>query len=302
MVYLPKPPCFQLKCFRGLLEENVLCFNIGKIGFKWFDKHRVPVMAFASLITIVCIILNTVSVWAISMNNDDIRNTCWTRGFVDNGLQIFVGLNKIVVDFNGTTTGFEWDSGCSVLVTTDGGDETCQQCKAACADSVKVAIVSLITFIPTLQTDIQRSTREGDMNCQKFVGVFTAFMGALTTIVAMRSYAEGCLLHLPEQFAGREVGYERGPGFICLLLATFLKIVDFFVHVLTPVVPIKDVAVATTASHDLTSNNSSSIVGVSSVAPVAKDEPGTAALGTDKDEPCLTSAFEIEHSKSDSAV
>ena len=43
-----------------------------------------------------------------------------------------------------------------------------------------------------LQTDVLRSTRRGDLNCQKGMGVFTGCFGGITTLAALIAFANNC--------------------------------------------------------------------------------------------------------------
>ena len=113
----------------------------------------------------------------------------------------------------------------------------CLECKDSSDASVGVAIVSLITILPTITTDIQRSTVRGDMNCQKFMGIFTGVLGCVSTIAALSAYAGACFKNLPEEFNTHTIEYKYGPGFVCLLFATILKVFDIICHVIMPVEP-----------------------------------------------------------------
>ena len=50
-------------------------------------------------------------------------------------------------------------------------------------------------------TDIQRSTRKGDLNCQKFMGVLTGILGTISGILSLKLYADGCFRNLPDTTA-----------------------------------------------------------------------------------------------------
>lgn len=238
-MYTPKPPCFLVGCCNDNFEESKFCKKVGPIGHSFFDKHRARLLMTATFITFICIILSIVSVFATSSNSIDVKNTAWTVGYVDGGGKLYVGLNEIYVEFaNGTTVDMEWnDASCSAFEDASSDAGFCNDCKTACGDSVNVAIVSLATTIPTITTDIQRSTRRGDMNCQKFMGIFTGFLGLFTTLASLSAYADGCYNNLPVELIGHNISYSLGPGFICLLVATLLKVFDIIVMIFTPVVP-----------------------------------------------------------------
>lgn len=90
---------------------------------------------------------------------------------------------------------------------------------------------------PTLMTDFQRSTRKGDLNCQKFMAIFTGILGTITNLTALSSYSAECYTNLPEEYFGLQMTYHLGPAFNCMLVATILKPIDVLIHLLTPVVP-----------------------------------------------------------------
>jgi len=99
-------------------------------------------------------------------------------------------------------------------------------------------MASNVTVIMTqYHKDLQRSTPEGDLNCQKFFGIVTGIIGFSTTIAAILSYTQDCRDNLPDRFLNtdEEIDYELGPALICLIIATFLKIIDLIVHVIMPV-------------------------------------------------------------------
>ena len=85
-------------------------------------------------------------------------------------------------------------------------------------------------------TDFQRSTRKGDLNCQKFMALLTGIIGTITNLIALSSYADLCYTNLPESYNGVDMDYRLGPAFNCLLVATILKPIDVIIHLLTPVV------------------------------------------------------------------
>eukprot|EP00602_Paraphysomonas_sp_CaronLab_P003478 CAMPEP_0185024610 /NCGR_PEP_ID=MMETSP1103-20130426/7760_1 /TAXON_ID=36769 /ORGANISM="Paraphysomonas bandaiensis, Strain Caron Lab Isolate" /LENGTH=207 /DNA_ID=CAMNT_0027557627 /DNA_START=158 /DNA_END=781 /DNA_ORIENTATION=+ len=196
---------------------------------KFFDVHRAKVMLLAAGLSGLSLIFCIVAVCALSTNNDTVKNTNWTYGVSDNS-EYFVGLKEVVIKVDG------FDEISSKWEDTSCPDSYCDDCKDACDSSITTAIMSLITCLPTLATDFQRSTVKGDLNCQKFMGIFTGVVGTITTLAALSSYADGCYRNLPnDDGSGNELTWYLGPGFTCLLLATFLKPVDVLIHLLTPV-------------------------------------------------------------------
>jgi hypothetical protein len=238
-MYTPKPPCFLSKTFTYFFEFSIFCVGIGKVGTQYFDDNRKPIMLFATFITFVCAILSIVALIAVSNVDALVRSTCWTYGKGDGGVEIFIGLNKIIIDNpNGISVSALWgDSSCDNIEAAGVDLTFCTECRDSCDASVIVAIMSLVTILPTITTDIQRSTRKGDLNCQKFMGVVTGVLSLMSTIAALSAYAGGCYKNLPSNFNGKEIDYNYGPGFLCLFFATVLKVVDIVANLFLPVSP-----------------------------------------------------------------
>lgn len=89
-------------------------------------------------------------------------------------------------------------------------------------------------------TDFQRSTRKGDLNCQKFMAILTGIIGTITNLTALSAYASECYTNLPDEYAGQSMSYHLGPAFNLMLIATILKPFDVLIHLFTPVVPPAD--------------------------------------------------------------
>jgi hypothetical protein len=178
---------------------------------------------FSFLAIIVCI----VSLCSMSYNNSQVKNTNWTYGYTSE-FEFYVGLYEIIViapRFGEVS--FSWKY-------YEHGYYA--DCKDACNVSIYSVIFALITCIPTILTDLQRSTVKGDFNCQKVMGVVTGLMGTISTLLALSFYADGCYSNLPfNDAAGEEIAWELGPGFVCLLVATLLKLINLFIHLLMPV-------------------------------------------------------------------
>lgn len=186
-----------------------------------------------SFLAFVCVILSIIPVVSQSKVNADVKNTHWTYG-EGGDVKVYVGLEKVVYEARGEEKSFVWDSDeCQDIES--GEEDICSECKAATQSSIATTIINLLTALPTFSTDMKRATRRGDMNCQKFMAMFTGIMGSLSTLIALSSYVDGCYRNLPSSVAGVEVDYRLGPGFICLLVPTFLKPLDVVINLFMPV-------------------------------------------------------------------
>lgn len=201
---------------------------------QFFDKNRGYVMLFAAFVSFFAMILTLIAMLAISTKNQTVKDTAWTIGTINGGGEIWVGLSEVIFSVNGGEQSIKWKS-------QDCEFDYCRDCKDACDSTYNAVIISLITCLPQLLTDIQRSTRRGDLNCQKVMGVVTGILGTLSSLSSLSAYADGCIHNLPTYDAtGASISYHFGPGFACLLLATLLKPIDVFVHLVTPVVHDED--------------------------------------------------------------
>jgi hypothetical protein len=90
-----------------------------------------------------------------------------------------------------------------------------------------------ITQVFQMTTDLQRTTRYGDLNCQKAMGMITGVYGFWSTMSAMRRFLEACAWNMQGDatlaLAGGgsvavEIDFRAGVGFYLLLVATALKV------------------------------------------------------------------------------
>jgi hypothetical protein len=67
--------------------------------------------------------------------------------------------------------------------------------------------------------------------------MLTAVAGFFGTLFSLSSYVQGCSKELPDRSDGGDsIDWVMGPGFICLLIATIIKPIDFFAHLIVPVI------------------------------------------------------------------
>ena len=185
--------------------------------------------AFATLSTILIL----VSVIAMSYNDATVKNTCWTFGETDNGNKIWVGLNEFVVEIEGETKGIGWRSADCGL----GGDDSyCDECKTVCLESISFAVMNLITSLPNIKGAIERSTKQGDRNCEKNFQLLTGIVSFASSLASLSVYADGCARNLPTELeTGESLEYQYGPGFVCILVATLLLPFNIIANLFLPV-------------------------------------------------------------------
>lgn len=208
------------------------------MGTEWGDSKRANIMLIASLFSLFGLILSLICLIGVSTDADTVMNTAWNIGETT-GVDFYIGLNIVVLDSDSTTVKEEWsDIDCNIF---ESGSEICDSCSDAATGIISTVVISFLTAITTLQTDIQRSTRAGDLNCQKFMGMLTAALGMITTLYSLSSYVDSCSRELPDKTAeGENIDWVMGPGFSCLLVATMIKPIDFIAHAIVPVIKPED--------------------------------------------------------------
>lgn len=115
----------------------------------------------------------------------------------------------------------------------------CEGCRDSASSSVTFVIMGLITQIPQMTTDLQRATRFGDVNCQATMGCVTSFWGTYSGLRSLLSFSESCWKKFPSEFVGANGNILRfewsmGPGYLCLMIATVMKLWDAVAHLSLP--------------------------------------------------------------------
>jgi len=120
----------------------------------------------------------------------------------------------------------------------EASQKMCQSCLDSAASTVSFAIMGIVTQIPQMTTDLQRSTRFGDVNCQATMGAITSFWGTYSGISSLASFSYQCWRRFPklvkEKNGYLDYRWSMGPGFLCMLLATILKLWDAIAHFVLP--------------------------------------------------------------------
>jgi len=123
-------------------------------------------------------------------------------------------------------------------------DNLCGDCVSGTTGAVTSIILSAITAVPTMMTDLQRATPYGDANCQKMMGLITGVLSLLSGVNSLRTFRNNCMQEIPSELTltsglAIKTDWYAGPGLWLLGIATFLKSVDVICHLLVPTPPPK---------------------------------------------------------------
>mmetsp|Transcript_3339 Transcript_3339/g.3306 ORF Transcript_3339/g.3306 Transcript_3339/m.3306 type:complete len:245 (+) Transcript_3339:42-776(+) len=228
-MFFKDPVCCKIPGARTYCNYSCCCISVAKFGFSFFDKHRKYVFFSLAALSVIALIFASVSVASLSLSTSVVKDTYWTYGTAD-GFEVYVGINKVV-----TSTGnFNWKNvDCD---ETFADSQYCNDCKSGANGIASSIIINFITLIPTITSNLKRSTPQGDLNCTKFFTILTGLFSTFTMLAALSEYSNLCYKNLPTEGPnGEEIVYKLGPGFVCLLIPQIIKPFEVLINILTPV-------------------------------------------------------------------
>jgi hypothetical protein len=190
-----------------------------------------------SFLTFILLIIPFCS---LSFQESTVIGTNWNRGHVklpiDSDLTYYIGLRMVTVRCDGIScpdiSSFTWEEDVC-------RGNYCANCKDSVSGTVTSAVLSLITMLPQMGTNLQRSKKEGDMNCQKWMAIFTGVIGIFSNLGTISNYMAGCFNDFPNSYeylgATYNITYSLGPSVWCLIWATIFKALDLIFNLLLPV-------------------------------------------------------------------
>lgn len=109
--------------------------------------------------------------------------------------------------------------------------DACEDCADAMFTNFAL-VMGILTQIPTITTNLQRSTPFGDLNCQASWGTITCAFGTLTSLIALLAFTQACYVKLPDKINNTTMTWRLGYPYLCLILGTSIKIPDGICHLL----------------------------------------------------------------------
>ena len=225
------------------------------------DALRQKILSIGIAANVIGFFLTLVACCSISTNFDTLMRTAFSSGTAESsnstidGVKIAIGLRAAALDtpHQGQVV-WSFDEFCGL----EGLDqyslwEDCQACADVSSGLVISVIISLITYMPTVFTDITRMYSNYDVNCQKVFASFVACFNMLMSLYTWVGYTNSCFA----SFYEGEIPYDRqqnvlspdeasqafisfdfkwrpGPGLFCIAAATVLKAVDILCHCIIP--------------------------------------------------------------------
>jgi len=230
------------------------------VGLAFGDRNRGPIMFSAFVVSFVAWILIFAALFSTSRDASIIQGVCWATSETTfpNGtvMHSYIGIKERVDVVESSITSYSWDdehscdqrSGQLAVYSKDYW--SCEECRQTAQAAELWLITAAITQVFQMTTDLQRTTRYGDLNCQKGMGMITGVWGTYSTLKSLRVFMEACTQRSVEDYMQTRVRHlhinrtglsgpvvvesKGGPGMVLLLLATILKLYDVLCHVIVP--------------------------------------------------------------------
>jgi len=247
-----------------LIESCACCIFCGKLGLAFGDHNRRLIFAVAAAVSVLAMVLTIFASLGVSTSTSILRHIYWVGGTTaspSGGVaHIYIGIS-MRFDTVDCRTALEFDvcerryrdlgyqsvgkgvferkvtwadeKSCAALKNS----QACEACKSSLLTKSTI-IVSIITQIPTITTDLQRGTRFGDVNCQATMGVISNIVSFASSMVSLIAFRQSCYLWMPMDFMGfSNIAWETGAAFKFLIVATLLKLFDAGCHLVVPTPP-----------------------------------------------------------------
>lgn len=282
------PPC--VKMVPDILEQNACCETYGGIGLigdenddsgnnsSAHKKARTWIMNLGMVVHTVGLILSILACLSISSNENLLQAFSFTSGTVtgvvramnstmeDNNnddavpvdITIRTGLRHIYLNDNFfgerviamDEMCLDYDDDESRIGVPFVALSKCSQCADVSTSNVATLILAVITYIPTMASNVNRMYHNYDVNCQKVFGSVVAFFSGAMSVCTWIGYANGCFasfhsgdmlvpIFVPgagqgqqERMADVNFSWNPGWGLIFIQIASLIKIIDIVGHVL----------------------------------------------------------------------
>lgn len=197
------PPC--VKWFPSILEQNPCCESFGAVGY--FPEDDAPsrrwLMRMGLVVHLIGGFLSILSCFALSTKSSLLQAFPFSSGSVtgtvgDTDIQevtFKVGLRSVFVeDFYFGPRIFELGELCTGkklgIPLTSLAD--CSTCQDVSGGLIATLIISVVTYIPTIASNVNRMYYNYDINCQKVFGSMVALFSIAMSLYTWNGYANQC--------------------------------------------------------------------------------------------------------------
>jgi len=159
---------------------------------------------------------------------------------IDEEIKLYAGTFFIVQDCNPNfdtndcsfIKGWLQDGTCDSF---NGDTYVCNKCAWSFLGTVTTGFLGVFSMFPQMITNLQRSTEQGDFNCQKWLGMVNVLVALFSTLYGLLMFYNDCFRHIVNSLHGQSAELHYGTAYICLIVATLLKPFDLWAHWVVPV-------------------------------------------------------------------
>jgi len=237
-------------------ETNCVTRWLGGIGFSCLARHRRNLFRFSAVAVFCSIVLTCFAAVALSPNKGTLVDFPWAHAsgkMIDNSTdteytgEMFIGLTGIVRDLKtyNKQTGITHErifEGYFAFTNKDRDcvASFCDGCRSAAQDCISTVALALLFAIPTLMSDITRTSVSEDSNLEKVIGFAAGIIGGVVDLVGLIIFSCQCVHVLPEHIVvgnkglSAQIEWEEGIGLKCLIASTCILVLDGLLHLLVP--------------------------------------------------------------------
>jgi len=259
------PPC--VSCCPLVLEQNPCCEALGQVGVVHHNnlKTRLWLMRLGLVSNVLGLLLTVVACGAMSQHYELLRHVSMSTGSITvlnqnrrlTKLRVFVGLRSIAWERSTGGGGVVVDGSeiCNLRVREGVpllNEDLCRDCENANNSFWTCLVGALVSYWLSIFTNVLRMYPNYDVNCQKGVGIIVSIVAMSLNLLTWRGYYDFCfaaffngqylfdngqIIREPRETEDSVfVMFSWAPGFalLAVILATFLKVVDFISHFMLP--------------------------------------------------------------------
>ena len=255
----------------GLLEQNRFCEWVGRIGLDFFETHherRRKLFLVGFAFNVAALFLMIVASMAFTENHELLSRTSFSRGIatatnVSGVVEMNVGFRALTINdpyglIDAENDVITFDTLCSGSDLEILKEAICGECRDSSEGFILSVIFNIILISRNLCFGIIRMYPRYDLNCPSFHGSFMGLVSFALGCYTIWAFQQRCFrsidsqqdvlesslyANLPESTITQisdieavdvQMSWGRGPGLLCMHIATFVRMIDVICNFLVP--------------------------------------------------------------------
>ena len=230
-----------------------LCRGLACFASRDVTANRRAVVKTLVGVHVCCVVVAVVACLG-ALETKALKSTAWASVTMDtvggpNGA-LYVGFRGVWVDGAGARNGsapspidgyYAWDDFEDLVPSDESGGV--EDCAAASTGLFSTSVVGAASLLPSMNALLARSDAARDGGCNKFLSVVPSFLGAASTIAALRSFRADCFDGFPSTLSNgtrtyasldKTLGYGFGCEFAVACVGVFTAAVMLFLGTAEP--------------------------------------------------------------------